>query len=762
MTLGTLIKTSALYVLCAFACTVNGQTDSSGLTTELKVHNGRPVLFINSKPHDGLFCSVQSDYMQNFIDAGFDIFDTHPGAPHGWKGDNVYDYTETDAYIDAYLKQKPDARLILRFWFGYPRNFWWAKKYPEHRSVPHQRDKGRMMPSFASMKWRREAGEALRRVIAHCEEKYGNNIVAYVPGGGSCGEWFQWHTFTEDPDRFEKGYEMGDYSEPMRRSYRKFVRDKYVSIKRLNDVYNETYSSFDELAIPDVASRLNAQAGNLRSVKQEQAVIDYYEVLNREVAETLIYFAKMAKKGCSREKVIMVFFGYHWLEQPRGGVTLSRSGHVHLDEVLTSPDVDYVVGPYHYSFRQLEGVMSGQSLPASVLLRRKQYVQEIDCSTFLKPSWPCEDHHVPGNAKESGAILRRDLTKTLMEGASLWYMDLFRGMYDSPEMVQELKATLDAGRANYFKAGYNNRQVAVVLSSRDAFYYRENDPLRAALLPQFKQFQLERMGLGYDDIMLENLKYLDTEETAGYRFWIFPSFVHMTAEEETLIRKHAMRNNNYILWVYGPGAVSENGIDTDRMRDITGFDFGYTMEAGELAVRVEPGKHPIIAGRQSPIVFGTYGEPSPDEIRYHSSLRHYPGSDTGFSVTPRFFITASDRVLGRMPDIDGNPAGLCLKQMDDWVSVYSAAPMVPRHILRNIAGAAQCHVYTDFPGQTCQSKGYVGFFAHETGDCTIRFPYDCNVIDVFAGTEIARNVSEITLPVSINDAILLHFEPAEK
>jgi hypothetical protein len=739
-----------------------GQSNNPTLLTELRVHNGRPTLFINGEPHDGLFCSVRSTYMKNFIDAGFDIFDTHPSTPHGWVGDGKYDYTETDKYIEAYLKQKPDAKLILRFWFGYPRDFWWAVKYKEHQTVPRVMDKGHKMPSYASLKWREEAGEALRRVVAHVEEKYGNNVIAYVPGGGSCGEWFDWYAYTEDEERLTQGYEMGDYSKPMQEAYRKYVREKYESIENVNRIYGLKIQNFDELEIPDVSARLNAKLGHLRSIKDEQAVIDYYEVLNQQVYETLAHFARMTKEGCQRRKVVMVFYGYHSIEQPRGGVSQARAGHVYLDEVLSNPDVDYVVAPYHYDFRQLEGVMSSQAVVASVLKRGKQFLQECDGSTYLKPSWPCEDHHNPSNARESGNILRRDLSKTLMEGASLWFMDLNVGMYDSPEMVAELKRTLEIGRKLYWQTGTDNRQVAVVLHSRDAFYQREGEPLRAPMIPQFKQHELERMGLGYDDLMLENLKYMTPDETERYKFWIFPTAVRLTDEEMSLIRQHCYRNGNYVLWVYAPGVLSEKGLDIDRLEQVTGFKCGYTMEPGEVAVRVAGNEHPLLKGRKSPIVYGTYGELGPDLIRYHSSLRHYPGSDVGFSVTPRFYAKEADAVLGRVLDIDGEPAGLGVKNMGSWTSVLSVAPMVPKHILRNIAEAAGCHVYTEFLGQTYQSRDYVGFFAHETGTYRIRFPFASKVTDVFSGKVIAERAQWVDIPVRINDAILLRYEAVKK
>ncbi len=731
------------------------------LTTVLQQHNGKPTLFINDQPHDGLFCSVQPPYMQNFIDAGFDIFDTHPYVPDGWIGDDDFDYTKTDEFIEKYLKQKPDAKLIIRFWMGYPYSNWWSKSNPDEIVITKIRQRDELLPSFASMKWREEAGEALSRVVNHIEQKYGNNVVAYVPGGGPNGEWFHWYAYNEDADRHEKGYPLEDYSEPMQSVFREFAQNKYGTVQMMNDAYGTRLNSFDQLEIPGAGERLNSKIGNLRNIREEQAVLDFYEIYNLQVTETLLHWAKKVKEGCERNKVVMAFYGYLWVEQPAGGVSNARSGHVDLDLVTSSPDVDYIVAPYHYSFRQLEGVMSGQGMPASVIRRGKQYVQEMDGSTYLKSCWPCRDHHVPKTPAESANILRRDVSKAMMEGASLWFMDLHRGMYDSPEMVSALKDVVTAARKHFDQSGHNNRQVAVVLNAKDAFYFRENEPLFAPAIAQFKQFELERMGLGYDDLIIANLKYLSLEETAQYKFWIFPSAVFLSNDQIELIKKHALRNGNHVLWVYAPGVLSNNGIDLNRLKEISGFNCGYTMEAGELAVKTIQSDHPFLNGRKSPLIYGTYGELSPDFIKYHSSLRHYPGSGIGFSITPRFFIEEADAILGNVLDFGNDKGGLGVKDMGDWVSILSVAPLVPKYILRNIAESAKCHVYTDFPGQTYQSRNYVGFFAHETGECIIRLPYPAKIVDVFNNRLLTENSQSVVLNVKINDAFLLHYEPIQ-
>jgi hypothetical protein len=261
--------------------------------------------------------------------------------------------------------------------------------------------------------------------------------------------------------------------------------------------------------------------------------------------------------------------------------------------------------------------------------------------------------------------------------------------------------------------------------------------------------------------MLEDLKYLDPKSTEQYKFWIFPSSVHFDDAQLALIKKHCMRNGNHILWIYAPGSVSENGIDIQRMGQITGFKYGYTMDKGELAVKTIEGGSGYLEGRKSPIIYGTYGELSPDFINYHSSLRHYPGSDVGFSVSPRFYVKEADKILGYMPDIVDQPAGLAVKNMGSWVSMYSSAPLVPKFILRNIAREAGCHVFTDFPGQTCQSKNYIGFFAHETGMCTFRLPFPSRITDIYNKKIISENATSFNIYLRVNDALLFNYEPVK-
>ena len=80
-----------------------------------------------------------------------------------------------------------------------------------------------------------------------------------------------------------------------------------------------------------------------------------------------------------------------------------------------------------------------------MIRRGKQFLHELDGYTYLANYWLSE-HHNPTTAAESVNLLRRDLAKALMDGASVWFMDpVVGGLYYGP-MVEELKRILEMGR----------------------------------------------------------------------------------------------------------------------------------------------------------------------------------------------------------------------------------------------------------------------------------------------------------------------------
>lgn len=756
------------------------------MITAVRQHEGRPVLMVDGRPHHGFMGSAPVRYVGNLRAAGFDIIDTHPFTPLGWVGPDACDYTATDAKIESYLQQGDDFAIIVRFWLGHPNEpgsrepLWWLVQHPgecvgplpvaagaampwdelgaplswgqliaqnEGRPVSPTRPVHPPKPSFASLRFRCEAGEALRRVVAHLEAKYGDRIAGYVTGGGPCGEWFHWHA---DEAR------MLDYSEPMRQAFHAWVHGRYGRIEALNEAWGSRYANFGELPLPAPAERFHPRHGNLRAATLERPLLDFYDAYHQTVADTLLHWAAKTKEGCRRQKAVFAFYGYLW--NHNYGDAQARSGHAHLESILQSPDVDAIVAPFCYSFRQLEGVITGQGVAASVHRHGKLYVHELDGSTNLRSCWNCPGHHNPQNAGETGQLLRRELTKMLCEGSAGWYMDLSGGYFDGPEVVAELRRTLALGAALRPGMAPPDAQVAVVLDPRTPFYFREGEPLLSPLVDAFKQFELARLGLGFEDLTFDDLLRLPPEATARYRLWVFPSAVHLTAAQEEAIRLHACRNGNHVLWQYGVNVCGADTLDFAGMERLTGFLCGATLAPGEAAVTVPAGRHPWTAGLARPLTYGTCGDLAPDDIKYHAVLGLYATSAQGFRVSPRFFIRAGGEALGNMPQLPGQPCGLAVRAMPGWTSVLSCAPLLQRVLLRRIAAAAGCHVFTEFPGQTMQCAGHVGFFSHAGGECEIRFPRHAErVVELYSGEELGRDCDGLTLTVRPNQALLLRY-----
>jgi hypothetical protein len=544
----------------------------------------------------------------------------------------------------------------------------------------------------------------------------------------------------------------------MRRHFQDWLEKRYENLANLNSAWGSSHESFVEIELPTPEERFCPTFGNLRSAVTERKVLDFYDALHRAVADTLLHWVARAKAGCDRRKVMMVFYGYLW--NHNYGDSQARSGHAHLDQVLRSPDVDALVAPFSYSLRQMEGVITGQSLAASARLHGKLYVHELDGSTSLIPCWNCPDHHNPETPGDTGALFRRELNKMLCEGSAGWFMDLRGGYFDSPELVEELKATLESGIRARADAGRPSAQVAVVLDPRTPFYFREGEPLLSPLIDAFKQHSLAKMGLGFDDLSIEDLAILPPEATARYRFWIFPSAVHLTPEQMKNVRRHACRNGNHVLWNYAVNVCGADGPDLASMEKATGFRCAVSMEPGELSVTVEPGAHPWLQDLHTPAVYGTSGDLSPDDIKYHAILRLYATSETGFRISPRFSILDGGVSLGRIHDHPDKPCGLAVRGMDGWVSILSCAPLMPPSLLRKIAASAGCHVFTEFPGQVVQCENHVGLFLHEEGTCHVTLPGPSALVrEIYSGRILGQNTDRVSFQTGKNQSYLIHFTP---
>lgn len=718
------------------------------MKTELRNLKGRVVIYVDGHPYHGIFCSSSAQHVDNFLDAGFQVIDTHPGTPLGWLDLDTFDYSTTDRKTRSYLEKKHDALLIVRFWLGYDDlsqpGHWWLKRFPQDLTVTYHGSTRPSFPTFASQQWQRAAARALHNVISYLEEKYSDRIFAYVPGGGPCGEWFHWFTYwlesNQDPD---------DYSEPMRRGFAEYLADLYQgNIEALNHSWHTTFGSFDEITLPTPKQRTTPLWGSLRDPYRERFVLDFYQYYNGLVADVLIQWSKAAKEATKFQKLVFVFYGYQWVSSARH--SLARSGHLDLARILQCDFIDGIVAPYIYDCRKLGGVVSSQTVPGSVRQGKKLLINELDLVTHRGQGWmyPAKQ---PSTAQETVEIMKRDLAYSLAQGAACWFMDLHGGMFDDPELIAGLRQVREVGEELWLKVGEPQGEVAVILHEQASLYFGEGEPFLAPLFNLFKVWELERMGLPFVDLVLSSL----ADHPKDYKVYIIPNAVFLSDEERRLIKERCCTKGNTVIWCYAAGVLDREHFSIALMEELTGMRLGYTMEPGELTVSLTNEVHPYLEGLSPGLTYGTKGSYlCPEEIREQTLLNIYPEQ---FSIAPRIWVTDDAvTVLGTIEDL--RKPGLAVKRMPGWISVFSAAPMIPKEILRNIAKAAGCHVYTEFPGQLMAAENLVGFYAHKTGLCRIHLPILARVTDAFTRKVIHDGTKEVVLPVKENTTTLLYLE----
>src|SRR5262249_51938075 len=123
----------------------------------------------------------------------------------------------------------------------------------------------------------------------------------------------------------------------------------------------------------------------LRDPAREQPVIDFCTFFSRQATQTIDTLCGVLKRGCRRRKLVGTFYGYMWPHW--NNLSPARQGHAALGQLLKSRNIDFIIAPYHYDHRGLDGVHGSQTLVDAIHAAGKLHVDEIDTFTHLT-RWP--------------------------------------------------------------------------------------------------------------------------------------------------------------------------------------------------------------------------------------------------------------------------------------------------------------------------------------------------------------------------------------
>jgi hypothetical protein len=729
-----------LRLICALAVSSIPLLTHAELTSEVRSHNGTPALFVNGKVTSQVLAapyqSGTNDY-NDFLKAGIRIYNIY--FRFGWTGPELYDFSRLDARLDAYLKINPNALFIGRVLLA--PGPWFATQFPDEIT---RRDDGSPAgmfpgthPSFSSEHYRELSRKAMTALVNHLEEKYGDNILGYQAGNGFGGEWLPFNSFWEA---------------------------KYKTDEALRRAWGETNVTFDSAEPPNEKERYTTTRGIFFDPAKSSRAPDYFAFYNDSVATVLIENCRWLKELTHGKKIAGAFYGYLWCNFPN--LSAVHSGQLGLTRVLRAPEVNFICSPYTYDNKYLGGPNNSQSLPEAAQLHGKLYFNEVDTETFVTHrQWRWGNSlNPPTTWDETKGLLVRDFGYSFTKGFGLWWTDLFGGTFHDDKIVQLLgdmrkidEKFLDADKTS-------NADIAVVLDESAFTYCGDGEPLFNALLTAQKQWQLGFIGAPWEPHLLSDL---DNPQLKDFKLYIFLNTFRVTPEQRDIIHARLRRNGATALWVYAPGYISDK-LSVETMSTLTGITLMETNFVGELGVEITNTNHPCTKSLPERFVYGTDVNVA-DIIRYYdhqiylkdprdpSLKRDLPG----FRISPQFFgDDPRATTLGNLSSV-GKP-GLLVRKQSGWTSVYSAAPIVPAPLLRNLAHEAGCHIYSDANDVVYANKNFLCIYAPGGGVRTVQLPQKSRVTDLLENKPVADAVKEFPLTLSTNGAVLLRLEPSEK
>jgi len=686
------------------------------LAAAVQVANGRPMLHINGTPTNEFWCYGDAGGIEDFAAGGVRICQ-FPVAVPWWTGPAQYDFTQGDARVQALLARQPQALLIPRLCFSYAGETWWTAQHPDElaagrdvhdqpvdygpiRGGPHE-----CWPSAGSTLWTEQAAAATEAFVRHCEERYGDNMLGYHPGGGITTEWFRWWTFIDG------AYE--DYSPAATAGFRAFLRERYADDAALQQAWAQPEVTRDTAAVP-AASRQHAPAlGFFRDPTRERDVLDWLECLSTLNARQALALCAAAKQGCARRKIVGAFFGYfwpHWNTQ-----NPARTGHLALRLLLQSPDVDYISSPYHYDNRAVGGFHHSQSLPQAIERAGKLHVDEIDTGTHLSEPhrWPFEVQARPANAAASCRLLRRDAAAVLGTAGTGWWMDLHLTRWFADATVQaELRDLQQLARQAKEWACPSTAEVALVIDDASPRFAHLGSELNQYFTAMPRQFEWSDLGFPVDTLLLSEVPAL-----RPYKLYVFLNCWHVDTATRAALSTRLRHNGMNAIWFYGAGFYSDAHHGTACIGELTGINVYSESGPAAPAIQLRDSGHPLLEQSlttpRGALRFGVGLTPE----RQHRLVRDNPrGWET--PAAPLFIVDDADAtVLGHYVH-DGSP-GIAILERGGWSSLWCGAPMLPGWLLHRVAMAAGVHAYTPPGCQVWQRGPLLAVYAPAGGPVTL-------------------------------------------
>ncbi len=719
------------------------------LTSEVRVIDGVPRLLVNGKPFFAMVGNGEGRDREGtgeaYKAAGFNvaaIWVDPMGRPQWWTGPDRYDFAAVDELIIESLDRDPAALVLPIVWAAPPP--WWAELHP--REIARFNDGTvwsyyKSTPSFNSWRWREDAARAMAAFVRHVERSaYASRILGYWVIGGVSAEWQGWGCHNSAVDKH-----LMDYSAPEQAAFRAYVRAHYPN-----------HPEWAQAGIPDIATRLGRELGVFRDPARAGPSIAYNRMYSDSVADTMLACVGAAKAATGRRKITGVYFGYS-LEYANMDWCLQMSGHNNVRRALDSPDLDFFSAPHSYAVRRLGEDMGWMWAAASINRAGKLFWPDDDSRTHLSGA---VDYNPTVNPAQTREALRRNFGKELCHLNPVGFLQIESGHeLGSPAIARDCRLTRRAGEFALRTGVRRHAEIAAVLDedsvkymsydygrllsgdlepvtawNGDQWVYNRRVNNLAAELIGYQRSRLARIGAPVDIMLMSDF----TKSRLDYKLYIMLSCCQYDDATLAAIRKQIQERGATVLWCYAPGFIKGEKADVGYMQALTGTNLQMVKGPATPVVNITNLQSPLTGAGLQALSFG-----APYELQPLFAVQD-PAAET----------------LGVYRDT--GQVALAQKQVGRGRSLFCGSPILPPDLLRNIARLAGVHIYSDSGDVLHANDSFVLLHTSAAGDKTIRLPRRGDVVDVYEGKVLFRDVNSFTINEAAETTRLFYVGKADE
>lgn len=700
---------------------------------ELKI-NGEmtpPVLYFPVQPYSGDFKMMEDAgiKLHNLIlkinDFDGNKTETTNGPVWATAANNKYNFRPLINEVRKFVRRLPESQMILGFNIHWPADY--VENNPDTKWLNERGEAGygnvlymsgfikeeriprghTLWPSPYLDKPFEDAAKIIRTLIGELKKEGLDKIVvgAFISGGHDG----QFQVLRRDHSK------NGTYA------WRQWLKAKYGGDAELGKAWKNPSVTLDSATVPvDTYENFDRQnSSSFFSPQTEQADRDHTEYREERMWRIKEYLIKAIKDEFNKPMLGITWF----------------MGEGNLQGVLESDVIDIVVTQPTYQNRRPGMPNSNRGVFESFHEHNKLWVLEMDLRSWLRETY----HNEIGSMKIGTPLSpdefrssNRKLTGDFLAGGNgWWYFDISENAFSNPDIMQEIKASVDTYREVMKNQQPFRPDVVIVTSANTSksarmTIHRFRNNIRWLL--SYQDQAIAAAGVPYDSYFFDDL--IASPHNDQYKVYVFRNSVELTSAQREFIEMKLKRGGKTIVWLYAPGYLNgKSPDDASGVSRVTGMDVAMELEPQAFEVYPIQSQHPLATGLLPRQGFGDI-----------FSLTQGPSVNVS-----RFTVTDPHAEIIARYVSDDAPA-IAVKKFPDWTSIYvTASSGLSPELLNNIAkqAGAYCLCAPNLV-QASMNGSFLSVHAARGGNVTFTLPYPARVIDVHNKKETSASDQKFT------------------